>query len=274
MDTLVISPQRTFSVYGPKVLIALALLIVGWILAGWVGAITRRALQKARVDETLTKFLGRSARWSVLVLVFVASLSLFGVETTSLAAVIGSAGIAIGLAFQGTLSNFAAGAMLLMFRPFDVSDVIRAAGELGKVDCIDLFTTTIDTFDNRRIIVPNSQLFGSTIVNVTHHPHRRTEVTVGVDYSADIDQTRDVLQAAAERVADALADPAPDVVLQDLGDSAVIWSVRAWAVNDNFGSVRQAMIREVKNALDAAGIGIPYPQMDVHLPTGSNREIG
>lgn len=254
--------------YGGRVAVALGVLIVGWIFAGWVGGVAGKALARAKVDATLSKFLSKLARWAILLLVVLACLSVFGVETTSFAAVIGSAGIAIGLAFQGTLSNFAAGIMLLMFRPFHVGDVINVAGQTGKVDEIELFTTTLDTFDNRRFIIPNGQVFGATIENITYHPHRRADVDVGVSYSADIDRTREVLTQAARSVPGGLDDPEPSVFLLGLGDSAVHWSVRVWAKAAEFGDVKQAAIRAVKNGLDEAGIEIPFPQMDVHVVKG------
>lgn len=251
--------------YGGKIATALVLLFFGWVLAGWASRAAQTALDRAKVDITLGRFIARLARWGILMLTFLACLSIFGVETTSFAAVLGSAGIAIGLAFQGTLSNFAAGMMLLLFRPFRVGDVIDISGKLGSVFAIELFSTTLDTFDNRRIIVPNGQVFGSTIENITHHPRRRADVDVGVDYSADIDKTREVLIQAAASVEGGLTEPAPAIVLLELGDSAVNWSVRVWATKETFGDVKQATIRAVKNHLDAAGIGIPFPQMDIHV---------
>jgi small conductance mechanosensitive channel len=251
--------------YGGRVAVALVVLIIGWIFAGWVGAVTRRALANSRIDETLAKFLGRLARWGVLILVILACLSVFGVETTSFAAVLGSAGIAIGLAFQGTLGNFASGIMLLMFRPFQVGDVVTLDGVTGKVDEIELFTTTLDTFDNRRFIIPNGSVFGSTIENISFHDQRRVEVSVGVTYSADIDHTRQILLDAARQVPGMLPDPEPAVVLTGLGDSSVNWSVRVWARSEDFLSVQQATIRAVKLALDEAGLEIPFPQMDVNV---------
>ena len=251
--------------YGSQVVIVLLLLFGGWIFAGWAGGATQKALMRAKIDETLARFLSKLVRWVVLLLVVLGCLSVFGVETTSFAAVIGSAGIAIGLAFQGTLSNFAAGIMLLMFRPFHVDDVIDVAGYLGKVDAIELFSTTLDTFDNRRLIIPNGQIFGSPIENITFHPRRRADVAVGVSYAADIDRTREILMQAARSVADILEDPEPAVILLDLGDSAVNWSVRVWANSDDFLTVKQATTRAVKVALDEAGIEIPFPQMDVNL---------
>ncbi len=257
--------METAKTYGGPVLLALLMLFVGWIIAGWIGSITQKALQRAKIDETLAKFLTKLSRWGVLLLVVLACLSVFGVETTSFAALIGSAGIAVGLAFQGTLSNFAAGIMLLMFRPFRVSDVVNIAGHTGSIYEISLFTTALDTFDNRRIIIPNGQIFGSTIENITFHPHRRADVAVGVSYDADIDKTREVLMQAAKSVPGGLQDPEPAIWLSDLGDSSVNWSVRVWAKSEDFGDVKQATTRAVKNSLDEAGIDIPYPHMEVRL---------
>lgn len=201
----------------------------------------------------------------MLVLIILACLSVFGVETTSFAAVLGSAGIAIGLALQGTLGNFASGIMLLMFRPFQVGDVVTIGGVTGKVNEIELFTTTLDTFDNRRFIIPNGSVFGSTIENISFHPQRRADVDVGVSYSADIDRTREILSQVAQNIPGILYNPEPAVLLLDLGDSSVNWSVRVWAPADQFFDVKQATTRAVKLALDDAGIGIPFPQMDVHV---------
>ena len=264
-------PQSSAMVvkYGGQLVVALVVLFIGWMMAGWAGWGVKKGLAKSRIDETVAKFLAKMARWGVMLMVLLACLSLFGVETTSFAAVLGSAGIAIGLAFQGTLGNFASGIMLLMFRPFQVGDVVNIAGITGKINEIELFTTTLDTFDNRRIIVPNGSVFGSTIENITYHPQRRAEVAVGVAYSADIDSTREVLVRASENVPGALNAPAPAVVLQELGDSCVNWSVRVWASTDEYATVKQATIRSVKLALDEAKIEIPYPQMDVHLSNNS-----
>lgn len=248
-----------------KVMGVIVLLFVAWVAASWLGRLARKAMLKARLDETLTKFFSKFIRWAVLILALLACLGVFGVETTSFAAVIGAAGLAIGLAFQGTLGNFAAGIMLLMFRPFKVGDIVNVAGQTGKVDEIELFTTTIDTPDNRRIIIPNGSVFGSVIENISHHSTRRVDVAVGSDYSADLDETRDILTRVATNVSGRLDDPEPAVVLLELGGSSIDWSVRVWCNSADFWGVKQALTRDVKNALDQAGIGIPFPQMDVHM---------
>ncbi|MFP6610929.1 MAG: mechanosensitive ion channel domain-containing protein [Pirellulales bacterium] len=248
-----------------KVMGVIVLLFVAWVAASWLGRLARKAMLKARLDETLTKFFSKFIRWAVLILALLACLGVFGVETTSFAAVIGAAGLAIGLAFQGTLGNFAAGIMLLMFRPFKVGDIVNVAGQTGKVDEVELFTTTIDTPDNRRIIIPNGSVFGSVIENISHHSTRRVDVAVGSDYSADLDETRDILTRVATNVSGRLDDPEPAVVLLELGGSSIDWSVRVWCNSADFWGVKQALTRDVKNALDQAGIGIPFPQMDVHM---------
>lgn len=251
--------------YGAGAVKVLVLLLLAWFVAGWIRRIIERSLTRVKFDATLTKFFASMSSWLVLLLAFLGCLGIFGVETTSFAAVIGAAGLALGLAFQGTLSNFAAGIMLLVFRPFKVGDSVTIAGQSGKVEAIDLFTSAVDTLDNRRIVIPNSAIFGSVIENITHHPIRRAEVAVGVAYAADIDRTRSVLTSAADQVPGRLDEPAPAVVLLDLGPSSVNWSVRVWARKSEFSDVRQATIRSVKMALDEAKIGIPFPQVDVHL---------
>lgn len=250
---------------GMRVALVLVILFVAMTIAGWVGSAVRSSLTKLKFDPTLSKFLSKLARWGVLLLAGLSCISYFGVETTSFAAVLGAAGFAVGLAFQGTLSNFAAGAMLLLFRPFKVGDVVNLNGQLGKVDEIELFTTTLDTFDNRRILIPNSAVFGSTIENITHHPVRRVDVEVGAAYDADIDATRSALERALADTPGVLTDPEPAVVLLSLGASSVDWSVRGWAPTGDYAAVKQALTRAVKISLDGAQIGIPFPQMDVHI---------
>jgi len=250
--------------YAVNVVGVLVLVFVGWIVAGWTRRVTRRGLERAGVDATLTKFFGNLARYVVLIVVVLAALERFGVQTTSFAAVLAAAGFAIGLALQGTLSNFSAGVMLLTFRPFKVGDVVSVAGVTGKVNEIELFTTTLDTPDNRRLIVPNSTVFGSTIENITYHPIRRVDVVVGTDYGADLARARAVLEETA-RAHHAVDEQTPAVVLTGLGESSIDWQVRVWCKTEDYFAVKDALTHAVKDALDAAGIGIPFPQRDVHI---------
>jgi small conductance mechanosensitive channel len=244
---------------------AIVLLVVTVVVAGWARRATRRALERSRLDATLTRFGGNLARYGVLVLGGLAILSLFGISVASFAAIIAAAAFAIGLAFQGTLSNFSAGAMLLIFRPFRIGDVVSVAGMTGKVVEIDLFTTQFDTPDNRRMVVPNGEIFGSTIENITFHPTRRVDVDVGTDYDADLRTTRTVLEEVASSTEGVLEEPEPQIYLKELGGSSIDWAIRVWADTADYWAVRERVTQRAKEALDAAGIGIPFPQMDVHL---------
>lgn len=254
--------------YGTKVVGAIVFLFGAWIVAGWCRRIVRRALERAHFDSTLTIFFASATRWAVLLMAVLACLGIFGIPTTSFAAAIGAAGLAIGLAFQGSLSNVASGVMLLIFRPFAVGDFVNAGGVTGSVTEVGLFTTTFDTPDNRRIIVPNSLIFGQTIENVTFHEKRRVNVDVGTEYSADLDRVREVLEKAIPGIPGVLEEPAPQVFLSALGASSIDWQVRVWCSTAEYWTVHQATVRATKKALDEAGIGIPFPQMDVHLDGG------
>jgi small conductance mechanosensitive channel len=246
--------------YGMRFIGVLFVLWLGFFIGNKVQSLISRKLG-AKLDVSLAKFLGNVARWLIVIMALLGCLSIFGIETTSFAAVIGGASVAIGLAFQGSLSNVAAGIMLLIFRPFKVGDVITVAGNTGKVDEIALFVTTLDTPDLRRFVIPNSQIFGSTIENVTFHPERRVDVNVGIDYSADIDKARATLLEAAAKMPGIVGDPA--VVLTGLGASSVDFQVRVVVPTDTFWDVRDALIRECKYSLDKANISIPYPHVTV-----------
>ncbi len=248
----------------PKVAGVITLLVLAWIISGWLGRSVSSAIG-ARIDQTIANFFGSLTRYGVLIMALLSVLQIFGVGTTSFAALIGAAGLAIGLALQGTLGNFSSGIMLLAFRPFKVGDVISSGGVTGKVAEIGLFSTEIDTFDNRRFTVPNGSVYGSTIENIFYHTTRRVDVTVGTDYPASISDTRQVLLSAAADVDHVLTDPEPAAVLTGLGDSSIDWVVRVWVKSEDFWGVKEALTQRVKEKLDEAGIGIPYPQMDVHL---------
>jgi small conductance mechanosensitive channel len=240
-------------------------LVAAWLVAGWVGRRIRRGMERRRIDPALTGFVGSASRWLIILAAVIAALGIFGVETTSFAAVLGAAGLAVGLAFQGSLSNFAAGVLLLVFRPFKVGDVVTAGGVTGQVDGIGLFTTTLDTFDNRRLVVPNKAVFDGTIENATFHDTRRVDVQVGVEYGAPLDRTREVLEKMVAGIAGRIEEPASAVVLVGLGAHSVDWALRVWCRTADYWDVRERVTREAKLALDAAGIGIPFPQLDVHM---------
>lgn len=259
--------------FGPKLLKVVLFFWFASYIASWLSSGVRKGLEQARIDATLTIFAAKMVRYVVLVLAALSCLGIFGVQTTSFAAVLGAAGFAVGLAFQGTLSNFASGVMLLVFRPFKVGDFVNVAGISGSVIEIEMFTTVIDTADKRRFIVPNGSIFGSTIENVTHHPIRRFNVDVGVEYSAPIDATRAALEKAVQSVEGIVEDPKPAVVLTGLGASSVDWTVRGWAKNADFWGCKEKLIRAVKMELDAAGLGIPFQTVDINLNGLNQAEV-
>lgn len=254
--------------------LALLAIFIGYLVAKYAARIISTPVCR-RVDETLGKFVGRVVFYSILIAVIGGTLSQVGVKMGGLAAVLAAAGFAVGLAFQGTLSNFAAGVLLLVFRPFKVGDMVNAAGVMGKVNEIDLFTTTLDTPDNRRIIVPNSSISGNTIENISFHKHRRVEVLVGVEYAADLQRTRGALQQAVDNLASEMVTGegrGAAVILAGLGASSVDWKVRMWVKSPDFFKVTELLTAQVKTQLDESGIHIPFPQMDVHLHRVSGKQ--
>jgi len=252
--------------YGLNALGAVAILIVGWIIAGWAKSATTKALDRIKaVDAMLTSFFSSMVKYVILAFTVVAVLNRFGVETTSFVAVIGAAGLAIGLALQGTLSNVAAGVMLLLFRPFKVGDFIECGALSGTIKEAGLFTTKMATGDNVHIVTPNSQLWGTAIHNFSHNPTRRVELTVGIGYGDDIDKAIDVIKRIVSQDERIHKDPEPFVEVANLGDSAVELVVRVWADNANYGSVKFALTKAIKQTFDKEGISFPYPQRDVHI---------
>ena len=255
--------------YGLSVFGGIVMLVVGWTVAGWARRAVDRGLGKIeRVDATLRSFFASSVRYVILVLTVLAVLSEFGVQTASLITVFGAASLAIGLALQGTLSNLAAGVMLLFFRPFRVGDYVEAGGHAGTVKAIDLFVTEFATPDNVRILVPNGNIWGGAVVNYSHHATRRVDLLIGVDYGDDIDKAFETIQgviAGEERIH---ADPEPMVVVGELADSSVNIIVRVWCDAANYWPLKFALTKAIKEALDKAGISIPFPQRVVHMAGG------
>lgn len=265
MEKLVESLMKEAPAWGAKIVGVLVLMFVAMIVAGWAKRAVQKSLDKREFDKTISKFAANMLRYLILIAAVLGCLGVFGVETTSFAAVIGAAGLAIGLAFQGTLANFASGIMLLIFRPFKVGDVIKVADEVGTVEEIELFTTAMTALDNRRIIVPNASVFGNKIINITHHSERRVDIPVGVSYDADIDETRKALEACVPEIKGVLEDPPPQIFLKELADSSVNWQVRVWCKTEDYWDVWQDTIRVAKKSLEGAKLTIPFPQMDVHI---------
>lgn len=252
--------------YTLDVALALTILVAGFIVSAWAQRAARRNLAKVKgLDDTLEPFIARCIRYTILIVVFVAVLAQFGVQTTSIIAVLGAAGIAIGLALQGTLANIAAGIMLLFLRPFRIDDYIDAEGISGTVEEIGLFVTEMRTFDGIFVSVPNSQIWNRTITNYSRNRTRRLDIAVGVGYGDNLDTAKKVLMDVIESDDRTLNDPAPLVIVKSLDDSAVTLEVRVWADNDDYWSLRWDLTQRIKTSLDEAGISIPFPQRDVHL---------
>jgi len=254
------------AVYGLNVLGALAILIIGWIVAGWAKSAVNRALGRVKaIDATLRPFLASMVRYTILTFVVVAVLEQFGFETTSLIALIGAAGLAIGLALQGTLSNLASGVMLLVFRPFKVAQYIDAGGNAGTVKAINLFTTDLTTPDNVLIIVPNKDLWNTSIKNFSAFDTRRLDFVVGIGYGDNIDKAFGVIQSVIDGDSRCHKDPASLVAVSNLGDSSVDITVRVWCNAADYWDLKWDLTKGFKQSLDTAGVEIPFPQRTIHL---------
>jgi small conductance mechanosensitive channel len=251
--------------WGIRVVGALAVLIIGRMVAGFLRGTTRKVLNRANVDATLVPFLSSLVYYLVLAFVVIAVLGLFGIPTASLIAVMGAAGLAVGLALQGTFSSFGAGVMLLVFRPFRVGDFVDAGGAMGAVKEIGIFTTTLNTPDNVQITVPNSSVFGQIIKNYTANDTRRNDLVIGISYSDDIGKAVQTIKAVLESESRVLKDPAPVIAVNELGDSSVNLVVRPWCTKEDYWTVRWDLTRTIKERLEAAGCSIPFPQRDLHV---------
>jgi small conductance mechanosensitive channel len=253
------------SQWGLKVLGALALLLVGRVACGWLRRTTRRGLERTSVDDALVPFISSIVYYLALTALLLAVLSLFGIQTTSLIAVLGAASLAVGLALQGTLSNFAAGTMLLLFRPFRIGDWVEVAGSAGSVREIGLFSTVLNTGDNVRITLPNASVYGNVIKNYSANETRRIDLLVGVSYGDDLAQATEAVRKVLADEPRVLEDPAPTVAVAELGDSSVNLVVRPWCATGDYWPLRFEITRRVKESLEAAGCSIPFPQRDVHV---------
>jgi small conductance mechanosensitive channel len=260
--------QSLLVTWGLKVVGAILVLIVGRIVAGSLRKSLGRFMDRAETDPTLAKFLSSLVYYLVLVVAGVAALSMVGIQMASVLTILATAGLAVGLALQGTLSNVAAGVMLLIFRPFKVGDLIEAGGgPTGKVESIGLFSTSLNTPDNIHIVVPNSAIYGGTISNYTHHPNRRVDLVMGISYDDDISVAVDTIKKVLEEEPRILKDPAYQVAVAELADSSVNLVVRPWCAVEDYWGVRFDVTRALKERLEAAGCSIPYPQQDVYMHT-------
>jgi len=270
MEAAIEEAQMLVTTYGLSVIGAIAVLVFGWILAGLASKGVRKALSKVpKVDETLRGFMASTVRYLILIFTALAVLNQFGVETTSIIAVLGAASLAIGLALQGTLSNVAAGVMLLLFRPFKVGDYVEAAGLAGTVKSITLFVTELATPDNVQILAPNSQIWGSAIKNYSFHATRRVDMVLGISYEDDVDKAVGLVEEMAKADSRVHADPAPMVVVGELADSSVNIVIRLWCNAGDYWPLKFDMTKALKQRMDAEGVSIPYPQRTLHVVGGA-----
>ena len=249
----------------PSVAGALIVLVVGLWLAGRIKAAARRAMSKTRkIDETLAGFLSSLIYYGLVALVVITTLGVFGVPTTSFAALIGAAGLAIGLALQGTLGHVASGVMMLGFRPFDVGDFVETAGQSGTVKQIGLFTTELATPDNKKIIIPNGKIFDDVITNYAGYDTRRVDLVFGVSYGDDLDKAMRLIRSEVEKQPRAKTEPAPVIAVDNLGDSSVDIICRVWVERADYFDVKWALTQAVKERFDAEGVSIPFPTRSVY----------
>ena len=265
MEQIIAQVQELLAVYGLKVLAALAILLLGRIAAGWARKVINKVMTRGKADPIIIGFVGSIVYVALLAFVIVAALGQLGIQTTSFIAILGAAGLAIGLALQGSLSNFAAGFLLIMFRPFKVGDFIEGAGVSGIVESIQIFTTTLRTGDNKTVIVPNSKLLDDNIINYSAKETRRVDLTVGVSYDADLAEVKRILGDIASKDERVMSDPEPQIAVSELADNSVNLVMRLWTKTGDYWGVYFDTTEAVKLRLDDAGIGIPYPQRDVHL---------
>lgn len=269
MDFLLNSETDYLNLYiipwGINLAIALAIFILGRWLARAISNAIKRLMKKGDADEILTTFVGNILYFALLIIVIIAALDQLGVNTSSILAIFAAAGLAVGLALKDSLSNFAAGVMLVMFKPFKAGDFIEAAGNSGVVEQLRIFSTVMRTGDNREITVPNSQIFGGTIVNFSARDTRRIDMTFGIGYEDNIKLAKKLIEEAMNEDERILKDPAPVILLMELADSSVNFAVRPWVNSGDYWVVRSDIMESVKEKFDANGISIPYPQQDLHI---------
>ena len=265
MEAMVDKLYEFLLVYGLNVVAAVVIFIVGRWLARAVSNIIEKMMRKSNVDVMLTNFVKHITYFGLLVVVIVAALNKLGLQTTSLIAVLGAAGLAIGLALQGSLANFAAGIMLIVFKPFKVGDFIEAAGTTGTVKEVHIFNTILHTLDNRKVIVPNAKLTGDNITNYTGLEKRRVDLVFGISYTDEIKTAKEALEHVVTSDARVLKDPKPSIAVSELADSSVNLVCRPWVKPDDYWDVYFDTIENGKLEMEKRGITIPFPQRDVHL---------
>lgn len=251
--------------YGIPALTAIITLIIGLFIIKMIVKYTKKVMLAKDLDATLTGFLTNLVSWGLKILLVITVAGIVGIPMTSFVAILGAAGLAVGLALQGTLANFAGGVLLMIFKPYKVSDVIEAQGELGSVKSIQIFTTVLLSPENKTIFIPNGAVMNGNIKNYTLEGILRVDLKIGVSYEADVREAKKILLEVLKNNSKVLQEPAPAVTVADLGDSAVVFNVRPYSTTANYWDVYSEVLEEAKIKLDENKIGIPYPQMDVHI---------
>ncbi len=265
MEELLQKAMEMVLAYAPKVALAIVTLIVGLFIINKLTSLLKNSMEKLKVDPTLIPFLASLNSWLLKVLLFVSVASMVGIATTSFIAVLGAAGLAIGLALQGSLANFAGGVLILIFKPYKVGDLINALGHVGVVKEVQIFNTILLTPLNEKVVLPNGPMSNNALLNYTTEGSRRIDLEVGISYESDIDKAKEVLLEVMKNDENVLDTPAPFVGVASLGDSSVNLAVRPWCNNDKYWDVYFGITEKAKKALDANNITIPFPQRDVHL---------
>jgi small conductance mechanosensitive channel len=265
MEETIKELQSLVAAYGLKVLGAIATLVIGVWIARWLARIAGKILDKRSVDPTLTKFAISLVKITLVTFVIISAISQVGIETTSFVAVIGATGLAVGFALQGSLSNFASGVMLIIFKPIKVGNYIEGGGAAGSVESIGIFVTTLVTPDNKVIYIPNSTLTGSNITNYSAKDTRRVDMVFGIGYSDDIDKAKNAIRTVLEADSRILKDPATQIVVSALADSSVNFNVRPWVNSADYWGVYFDVTEQIKKKFDEQNISIPFPQRDIHM---------
>ncbi|HKI78038.1 MAG TPA: mechanosensitive ion channel domain-containing protein [Ignavibacteriaceae bacterium] len=265
MENIISTVRDVITLYGLKIISAILILIVGFWIAKMIKKYLKKILGKRNLDATINSFICNLTYTAMIVFVVIATLAQVGIQTTSFIAVIGAAGLAVGFALQGALANFAAGFLLILFRPFKAGDFVQAGGSSGTIEEVQILYTQMKTVENIKVVIPNGKIMGDSIINYSANEMRRAEWIFGIGYGDDMKKARGVLKSLIESDKRILTDPAPQILVKELADSSVNFGVRAYIKTSDFWGVYFDMTEKVKEKFDQEGINIPFPQRDVHL---------
>jgi len=256
--------------FAPTVLLAILTLVIGLSIISWITSLAKKVMKKRNVDETIRPFLGSLISTGLKILLLLSVAGMFGIQTPSFVAILGAMAFAIGMALQGSLGNFASGIMILLFKPYKVGDLVEVQGNTGVVDSIQIFNTVLITPDNKKIILPNSIVTSGAITNISGQGEIRVDMTFGIGYSDDIDKAKTIIQKVADSCPQVISEKAVDIFVSELADSSVNFAVRPWCNSEHYWDVYFYIHENIKKEFDRNSISIPFPQMDIYLPNGTN----